>query len=78
MDDTSNYLSKIDVNCELENCKLTSRLLITGRSLLNMAKKGLQMYKKSLGYAAKKWNIDKCELIDSGDTADDVIEYVRQ
>ena len=79
MDDTFNYLSKIDINSEdLEKRTLTSKLLITGRSLLNMAKKGLKMYKKALGYAAKKWNIEKCEPIESGTTADDVIEYVRQ
>ena len=60
MDDTFNYLSKIDINSEdLEKRTLTSKLLITGRSLLNMAKKGLKMYKKALGYAAKKWNIEK-------------------
>ena len=54
MDDTVNYLSKIDINMEdLEKRTLTSKLLITGRSLLNMAKKGLKMYKKAVAFAAK-------------------------
>ena len=40
MNDTVNYLSKIDINMEdLEKRTLTSKLLITGRSLLNMAKR---------------------------------------
>ena len=67
MDDTFNYLSKIDINSEdLEKRTLTSKLLITGRSLLNMAKKGLKMYKKALGYAAKKWNMAADWLQKSG------------
>ena len=78
-DDPVNYSSNIDITfAHLEKRTLTSKLLITGRSLLNMAKKGLKMYKKALAHASKKWDLDKCEPIDSGDTVDDVIEYVRQ
>ena len=52
-------------------------LLITGRSLCAMAQKGMKHFKKALAFAYKKWDRTKNAPKDSGDTIDDVIEYVR-
>lgn len=78
-DETVSYVAGLDINViDLEKRTLTSKLLITGRSILNMAKKGVRYYKKAMAYTAKKWDLSTNEPLDSGDTKDDVIEFVRR
>ena len=43
-----------------------------------MAQKGARDYKKALAFCLNKWNIEKLEPKYSGDSIDDVIEYVRK
>ena len=57
-DETKYYIAGLDINVkDLEKRTLTSKLLITGRSILNMAKNGVRHYKKALAYTAKKWDL---------------------
>ena len=78
-DETVSYVAGLDINVmDLEKRTLASNLLITGRSILNMAKKGVRYYKKAMAYTAKKWDLSTNEPLDSGDTKDDVIEFVRR
>ena len=63
---------------DLEKKTFNSSLLVAGRALLNLAKKGYEHHRKSLSDAERKWNMEKCEPIESGTTMDDVIDHVRQ
>ena len=42
-----------------------------------MAKKGTANYRKALSFAVKKFDLDKMEVLESGNSVEDVIEYVR-
>ena len=43
-----------------------------------MAKRGTKTYRKALSFACRKWDIDKGEPKESGNSIDDVIKYVRR
>ena len=78
LDLNTNYRAGIEIQSEdLEKKGVTGPLLITGRTLLAMAKRGVTNYKKALAFAANKWDIVKNEPKESGTTVDDVIAYVR-
>ena len=78
LDLNTNYRAGIEIQSEdLEKKGVTGPLLITGRTLLAMAKRGVVYYKKALAFAAQKWDIVKNEPKESGTTVDDVIAYVR-
>ena len=42
-----------------------------------MAKRGTANYRKALSFATKKFDLDSMIVKESGNTIDDVIEYVR-
>ena len=42
---------------DLEKKTINDPLLVTGRSLCGIAKKGVSFYRKALSYAVKKWDI---------------------
>lgn len=78
LDLNNNYGAGKEINVrDLEKKLLSGPLLITGRSLRTMAQKGMKNFKKALAFAYKKWDRTKNSPKDSGDTVDDVIEYVR-
>ena len=52
--------------------------LITGRNLHAMAIRGARAYKKALAFSTHKWDRVTMQPKKSGETIEDVIEYVRQ
>ena len=44
---------------DLERKTINDPLLVTGRSLHGLAKKGVTFYRKALSYAVKKWDLKK-------------------
>ena len=51
--------------------------LITRRNLHALALRGVRAYKKALAYSKDKWDMVTLEPKKSGETIQDVIEYVR-
>ena len=43
-----------------------------------MAKRGTKLYRKAQAYASRKWDLSEGKIKESGNTMDDVIEYVRK
>ena len=50
---------------DLEKRAANSDLLVTGRTLLSMAKKGSNFFRKALSYADQKWDTERCIEKDS-------------
>ena len=74
-----NYRADIELVTEdLERKTVNNPLLVTGRCLHVLAKKGVSFYRKALSFASKKWDVKKNEPIESGCNVDDVIDYVRR
>ena len=72
------YYSGTDIRYEyLEKKIRVGNQLITGRNLHAMAVRGARAYKKALAYSKDKWNMVSLEPKKSGETIEDVIEYVR-
>ena len=72
------FRSGIDItSLDLERRFLTGKQLITGRKLIEMARDGVKNYKKALSFCDIKYNSKTQTCIKSGDTVEDVIEYVR-
>jgi len=63
---------------DLERKTINDPLLVTGRSLHGLAKKGVTFYRKALSYAVKKWDLKKNEPTESGTSVADIIEFVRR
>ena len=63
---------------DLEKKAINGSLLVTGRTLLAMAKKGAKFFRKANSYAEQKWNMKKGEPQESGTTIEDVLIFVRQ
>ena len=61
----------------LEKKNLTGNQLITGRTILGMAKKGAQNFRKANSFAEEMWDVKKNEPKHSGHTIDDTVNYVR-
>jgi len=73
------YHTETDINSlDLEKKFRTNPQLISGRQLLETAKRGIKSYKKALSFAASKWNLKTDSPIESGTTEDDVLQYVRE
>ena len=73
------FRSGVDItSLDLEKKLRSGNLLITGRQLFDMAKKGVKNYKKALSFCVKKWDLKTNSPIESGTTIDDVVEYVRR
>ena len=72
------YRAGIDINhLLLEKKNLTGNQLITGRTLLGLARKGAQNFWKANSFAEEKWDVKKGEPKESGNTIEDVVNYVR-
>ena len=63
------------LDLEKKNC--TGGVLISGRQLYDMAKRGMKQYKKALSFATRKFDIKTQTPKESGTTIEDVIHYVR-
>ena len=42
-----------------------------------MSRRGVKSYKKALSFYAHTWDLKKGTPIDSGDSIDDIVEYIR-
>ena len=71
------YADKDIIRTDLEKKSRNGKQLVSGRSLLEMAKKGTAYYRKALAFTHKKFDLDKMSVIESGNSIEDVIEYVR-
>ena len=55
LDHNANYRAQIEINVsDLERKLLSGTLLVTGQTLLALAKKGVTTYRKALSFAFKK------------------------
>ena len=73
------YYSDFDITlADLEKRNCTGEQLICGTNLLDLAKKGVRCYKKALAFCLHKWDSEKMIPRHSGDSVDDVINYVRR
>ena len=70
------YADKDIIRTDLEKKSRNGKQLVSGRSLLEMAKKGTAYYRKALALTHKKFDLDKMSVIESGNSIEDVIEYV--
>ena len=61
----------------LEKKGRNGQQLVSGRNLLDMAKRGTANYRKALSFTSKKFDLDTMSVKESGNTIDDVIEFVR-
>ena len=78
-DPTRVFRAKKEINyLDLEKKSTSSPLLVTGRTLLALAKTGHKNYKRALSFAEQKWDFVKGVEKDSGTTIDDVLLLVRQ
>ena len=71
------YANKDILRSDLEKKSRNGKQLVSGRSILEMAKKGTAYYRKALSFASKKFDLEKMAVIESGNSIEDVIEYVR-
>ena len=77
-DGSRNYFAGIDiVATDLEKKSRNSAILSSGRTLLDLGKKGIANYRKALSFASKKFDLDSMTVKESGNSIDDVIEFVR-
>ena len=63
---------------DLEKKNKVGKQLITGRNLHAMAIRGARAYKKALAFSTHRWDSVTMQPKKSGETLDDVIEYVRR
>ena len=76
-DSSRTYFANVDIlPVDMEKKGRNGKQLVTGRNLLDMAKKGTANYRKALSFAVKKFDLDKMEVLESGNSVEDVIEYV--
>ena len=77
-DSSKKYIAGVDILAsELEKKSRSSKQLVTGRNLLDIANRNMKKHRKAIGFASHLWDLDKNIPIKSGTTEDDVIEYVR-
>ena len=65
------------LHLDLEKKNKSGPTLVTGRNLHAMAIRGAREYKKALAFANHRWDSSTLQPKKSGDTIDDVVEYVR-
>ena len=63
---------------DLEKKAMNGSLLVTGRTLLALAKKGAKFFRRANSFAEQKWDMKKGLPVESGTTIDDVLKFVRQ
>lgn len=61
----------------LEKKSQNTNTLMSGRQILDIAKKGVQNYRKALAFASKKWDLKSNTPLESGYTKEDLIDFVR-
>ena len=72
------YYAGIDIkHKDLEKKHMTGLMLMSGRSLLALAKRSYKMFKKANSFAEQKWDIKKCQPKESGLTIEDIVYFVR-
>ena len=72
------YRAGIDINhLLLEKKNLTGNQLITGRTLLGMARKGAHSFREADSFAEENWDVNKGEPKESGNAIEDIMNYVR-
>ena len=77
-DTSRKYVAGKDFNCsQLEKKSRASKVLITGRNILDMTKRNVSMHRKAMGFASEVWDMDTNTPIKSGTTEADCIEHVR-
>lgn len=76
-DSAFNYLGTDITFLDLQKKNRVGATLLNGWQLLDMAKQGLRDYRKALAFASDKWDVKKCQPIESGTNVDDLIDYVR-
>ena len=64
------------VSTDLEKKNRTGNQLMTGRQLYKLAKKGTAYYRKALALVSKKFDLETMECKESGQSVDDVVNYV--
>ena len=71
------FISNVDISVkDLEKKNRSGAQLMSGRQLLDMAKRGTKFYRKALAYASRKFDLETMTCKESGSTVDDVIRYV--
>jgi len=72
------FVSGTDIGYEdLEKKSCVGKQQITSRNLHAMIVRGSRTYKKALAYSTDKWDMVTLEPKKSGDTIEEVIEYIR-
>ena len=64
------------VSTDLEKKNRTGNQLMTGRQLYELAKKGTAYYRKALALVSKKFDLETMECKESGQSVDDVVNYI--
>ena len=78
LDESRVYTSGIEITAlDLEKKNRTGNQLMSGRQILDLAKKGTGNYRKALAYASRKYDLEGMHCIESGTSKDDVIQFVR-
>ena len=77
LDESRLYVSGIDITAlDLEKTYRSNDQLMSGRQILDLAKKGTGNYRKALAFASRKFDLETMSCIESGTTQDDVIRFV--
>ena len=73
------FVAGLDITAsELEKRSRNTKILMSGRSIYDLAKRSLRKHKKAIGFSAELWDLDKNEPLNSGTTQADCIEHVRK
>ena len=56
--------------------RIASHKPLSSRNLLDMARRGMGDFRKATSFAKDKWDFKKEQLLESGMTVDDCIEYI--
>ena len=73
------YVAGVDITAsELEKRSRKTNILMSGRSIYDLAKQSLTKHKKAIGFLAELWDLDKNEPLKSGTTEADIIKHVRK
>ena len=77
-DTSRTYIAGRDIIVrDLEKKGRNGQQLVSGRNLLDLGKKGVANYKKALSFVVKKYDVENMKVLESGNSVEDVIEYVR-
>ena len=71
------FTGKDITRSDLEKKGRNGKQLVSGRNILDMGKRGLANYRKALSFASKKFDLEYLTVLESGNSIEDVIEYVR-